>query len=209
MTREELKAILPEATEEQITAFLNKHHEELNKNKTDEAVFKESIAAAKKAQKEAEKALKDLQDSQLSDADKMQKAIDEAEASKAEYMTKLNRLDIEKMFVEAGIASEQYDPILDSIVTSDIDSSKKTAESFVGLLKSQKEAVEKSVREQLSAGTPDPHGAAGGSGDADPKLTAAEQLAQSLAKGNSTNVKSAKDALSYYTGGTGNGNEND
>ena len=162
MTREELKAIMPEITEEQITAFLNKHHEELNKNKTDDAAQKAALDAARKAQKEAEKALKELQDGKLSDEEKVQKALAEAEASKAEYATKLNRLEVEKMFVEAGIASDSYYPILDSIVTADSEASRKTAESFVSVLKSQKEAVEKALKDELSKGAPAPQRTEGG-----------------------------------------------
>ena len=210
MTREELKAIMPEITEEQITAFLNKHHEELNKNKADDATQKAALDAARKAQKEAEKALKELQDGKLSDEEKVQKALAEAEASKAEYATKLNRLEVEKMFVEAGIASDSYNPILDSIVTADSEASKKTAESFVSVLKSQKEAVEKALKDELSKGAPAPQRTEGGADPITEKggkdLTAAEQIAQSIAKGNSTTAKSAKDALSYYSGGNNEGN---
>ena len=208
MTREELKAIMPDITEEQITAFLNKHHEELNKNKADDAAQKAALEAARKAQKEAEKALKELQDGKLSDEEKVQKALAEAEASKAEYATKLNRLEVEKMFVEAGIASDSYNPILDSIVTADSEASKKTAESFVSVLKSQKEAVEKALKDELSKGAPAPQRTEGGADPITEKggkdLTAAEQIAQSIAKGNSTTAKSAKDALSYYSGGNNN-----
>lgn len=210
MTREELKAIMPEITEEQITAFLNKHHEELNKNKADDAAQKDALETARKAQKEAEKALKELQDGKLSDEEKVQKALAEAEASKAEYATKLNRLEVEKMFVEAGIASGSYNPILDSIVTADSEASKKTAESFVSVLKSQKEAVEKALKDELSKGAPAPQRTEGGAApNADTggkDLTAAEQIAQSIAKGNSTTAKSAKNALSYYSGGNNEGN---
>ena len=212
MTREELKAIMPEITEEQITAFLNKHHEELNKNKTDDAAQKAALDAARKAQKEAEKALKELQDGKLSDEEKVQKALAEAEASKAEYATKLNRLEVEKMFVEAGIASDSYNPILDSIVTADSEASKKTAESFVNVLKSQKEAVEKALKDELSKGAPAPQRTEGGAAPNTEKggkdLTAAEQIAQSIAKGNSTTAKSASFALSYYSGGNNNNEGN-
>ena len=51
MTREELKAIMPEITEEQITAFLNKHHEELNKNKSDDAAQKAAEISKKSAER--------------------------------------------------------------------------------------------------------------------------------------------------------------
>ena len=40
MTREDLKAIFPEATDEQITNMLNKHHSELNEEKEKAKQFK-------------------------------------------------------------------------------------------------------------------------------------------------------------------------
>lgn len=209
MTREELKEIMPDITDEQITAFLNKHHEELNAS-ADEKLknAKAALADATKARKTAEKELKGLKESHLSDDEKLQKALEEAEASKADYAKKLNRLEVEKMFVDAGIASEYYEPIIESVVTDDAEASKKLAGSFVDVMKSQKEATEKALREELSI-APKPHAAGGNEGgddDVKPTLTAAEQVAQKLAQQNSQNVKSAKSALSYYTGGSDEGN---
>lgn len=210
MTREELKEIMPDITDEQITAFLNKHHEELNAS-ADEKLknAKAALADATKARKTAEKELKELKESHLSDDEKLQKALEEAEASKADYAKKLNRLEVEKLFVDAGITSEYYEPIIDSVVTDDAEASKKLAGSFVDVMKSQKEATEKALREELSI-APNPHAARrkdddGGDGGK-PALTAAEQVAQKLAQQNSQNVKSAKSALSYYTGGSDEGN---
>lgn len=209
MTREELKEIMPDITDEQITAFLNKHHEELNAS-ADEKLknAKAALADATKARKTAEKELKELKESHLSDDEKLQKALEEAEASKADYAKKLNRLEVEKLFVDAGITSEYYEPIIDSVVTDDAEASKKLAGSFVDVMKSQKEATEKALREELSI-APKPHAAGGkvdGGDGGKPALTAAEQVAQKLAQQNSQNVKSAKSALSYYTGGSDEGN---
>ena len=209
MTREELKEIMPDITDEQITAFLNKHHEELNAS-ADEKLknAKAALADATKARKTAEKELKELKESHLSDDEKLQKALEEAEASKADYAKKLNRLEVEKLFVDAGITSEYYGPIIDSVVTDDAEASKKLAGSFVDVMKSQKEATEKALREELSI-APKPHAAGGNEGGNEggkPALTAAEQVAQKLAQQNSQNVKSAKSALSYYTGGSDEGN---
>nr|DAE93788.1 MAG TPA: Major head protein [Caudoviricetes sp.]DAV24628.1 MAG TPA: Major head protein [Caudoviricetes sp.] len=209
MTREELKEIMPDITDEQITAFLNKHHEELNAS-ADEKLknAKAALADATKARKTAEKELKELKESHLSDDEKLQKALEEAEASKADYAKKLNRLEVEKLFVDAGITSEYYEPIIDSVVTDDAEASKKLAGSFVDVMKSQKEATEKALREELSI-APKPHAAGGNEGGNEggkPALTAAEQVAQKLAQQNSQNVKSAKSALSYYTGGSDEGN---
>nr|DAI40824.1 MAG TPA: minor structural protein [Caudoviricetes sp.]DAJ55855.1 MAG TPA: minor structural protein [Caudoviricetes sp.] len=207
MTREELKEIMPDITDEQITAFLNKHHEELNAS-ADEKLknAKAALADATKARKTAEKELKELKESHLSDDEKLQKALEEAEASKADYAKKLNRLEVEKLFVDAGITSEYYEPIIDSVVTDDAEASKKLAGSFVDVMKSQKEATEKALREELSI-APKPHAAGGKDDDGGkPALTAAEQVAQKLAQQNSQNVKSAKSALSYYTGGSDEGN---
>ncbi|MGN1263602.1 MAG: hypothetical protein ACI4TW_06150 [Prevotella sp.] len=214
MTREELKAMMPDITEEQITAFLNKHHEELNKSKsTDEGLkndldaAKAALEEAKKSQKAVEKELKKLKDEKLTDDEKLAQAIADAENSKNEYAAKLNRLDVEKMFVEAGIDAESYNPILDSIVTADAEGSKKTAESFVSVLKSQKEAVEKAVKESLGNNVPNPKNAppAGGQPQ-NQNLTVAEQLAQKVAQQNSSQAKGAKSALDYYIGGSNESN---
>ena len=100
------------------------------------------------------------------------------------------------------------------IVKSDMEEAeiKKTAESFVNVLKSQKEAVEKALKDELSKGAPAPQRTEGGAAPITEKggkdLTAAEQIAQSIAKGNSTTAKSARSALSYYSGGNNNNEGN-
>lgn len=208
MTRDEIKEMMPDITDEQITAFLNKHHEELNASADEKLkAAKTALAEVTKAKKAAEKELKDLKDSHMSEDEKLQRALAEAESSKAEYAKKLNRLDVEKMFVEAGIASEFYESVMDSIVSDDAEASKKTAESFVKVMRSQKEATEKAVREQLSI-APKPHTAGENEQDdtTGKNLTEAQKMAQQLALANSQNAKNAKDVLGYYVGGSDEGN---
>lgn len=211
MTREDVKAIMPDATDEQITAFLNAHHNEMNADPDEEvkryktllSEAKKNLKASERAREQAESDLNQLKDEQLSDEDRLAKAIKDANDKESEYNVKLNRLEAEKVFVDAGISQELYNGFIDGIVTSDAEISKKMAESLANAMKSHKEAAETALREQLANGAPMPHGVDDGDGrGTDPKLSPAQQVAQKLAKANSANVKSAKDALSYYTGGS-------
>lgn len=99
MTRAEIKEILPEATDEQITAFLNKSHEELDAEKEKAKQFKADADKVDKLQKqlEANKAdkekiaelqskLDEIEAQNLSDVERAQK---DAEKQRAEFEAQL------------------------------------------------------------------------------------------------------------------------
>ena len=101
MKKEELEEL--GLTEEQITTILD-----INGN--DVKALKDKIP--KKAdydelvRKAAEYDI--LQEADLTDAEKIQKALQAAEDAKADYAKKSNRLDAEKILVAAGLTEEDY-----------------------------------------------------------------------------------------------------
>ena len=86
MTRSEIKELFPEATDEQISAFLNKNHEEVNAEKEKAKQFKadadkvanlqkqlEANKADKEKIAELQKQLDEIESKNLSDAEKAQR----------------------------------------------------------------------------------------------------------------------------------------
>ena len=151
MTREQIKEQFPEATEEQITAILNI-------NGTDLAVAKKNNVDPKvlKQLQEDSAAYKKLQEANLTDAEKIQKALDDAAAAKADFARKSSRLDVEKILVGAGLKAEDYKELIEGLVTEDAEKSKVLATSLATMLGKQKEAAVQKTKEEMMDGTQTP-----------------------------------------------------
>lgn len=152
MTRDDVKKLFPEATDEQISALLNQHHGDIQKEKNKVETLKTENEKLKDIEKEAEA----LKNANLTAEQKAEKAIAAAEAAERNFNTRVNRLEVEKLFVANGLVEDEYSSVLDGIVTDNAESTMKIAQGLVGLLKSQKEATEKSVRAQILKETPRP-----------------------------------------------------
>lgn len=176
MTREDIKTQFPDATEEQITALLNINGNDLTvakKNNVEPKILKQLQADSA--------AYKKLQEAGLTDEEKIQKALADAEASKTEFQRKSNRLDVEKILVGAGLTEEDYEDLIDGLVSEDAEASKALATSLATMLTKQKEAAVQKTKEELMDGTRKP-GDNGGSGgnpdDGDEDESDAAQFAQ-------------------------------
>ena len=164
MTREDIKKQFPDATDEQISALLDINGNDLTaarKNNVEPKVLKQLQADSA--------AYKKLQEAGLSDEEKIQKTLAEAEATKADFQRKLNRLDVEKILVGAGLTEEDYKDLIDGLVSEDADASKALATSLATMLAKQKEAAVQKTKEELMDGTKKPgdNGGSGGNPDDD------------------------------------------
>lgn len=115
----------------------------VSKNKYSDAVQKASAAEEKATN--AEKALNEIKDAQLSAEERAQKQLAEAMKAKDELNAtleaELNKAKVEKIFAGAGLADEQIDT-LSSSVTPD------TAKEIVELMKANSEAAVKKAKEE-------------------------------------------------------------
>ena len=173
MTREQIKEQFPDATDEQITALLNINGTDITaakKNNVDPKTLK-------KLQEESA-AYQKLQEAGLTDEEKIQKALNDAEVAKAEYAKKSNQLEVEKILVEAGLTKEEYENLLDGLVTEDAEVSKTRATNLATMMSKQKEAIEKKTKEDLMDKTKG--GAGSGSGSGGDEKTSAEKIAEKL-----------------------------
>lgn len=160
MTKEQIKAQFPDATDEQISALLainGTDVTEASKNNVDPAVLKQL--------QDDSAAYKKLQEESLTDAEKIQKALDDAAASKKDYEKKANKLDAEKILVAAGLTEEDYKDLIDGIVSDDAEATKTMATNFATLIKNQKESAVKKAKEEMMDNTDTPGGGSGGSGE--------------------------------------------
>lgn len=188
MTREDVKTQFPDATEEQITAILN-----INGSDVTEAKKHNVDPKTLKKLREDSEAYQKLQEANLTDAEKIKKSLEEAEASKAEFAKKSNRLDVEKILVAAGLKEDDYKDIIDGLVTEDAEVSKTMATNMATLLKAQRDSAIQQTKEELMDETN--RGGSGGSGGEE--KTQAEKIADRLYGGKQEKV----DILSKYIGG--------
>lgn len=192
MTREQVKELFPDATEEQITALLNINGTDI------EAEKKKNVDPKTLKQLQADsEAYKKLKEADLTDAEKIQKALDDAAASKSEFAKKSNRLDVEKILVGAGLTEEDYKDLIDGLVTEDADASKALATNLANMLTKQKEAAVQKTKEELMDGTQTP-GGKGGSGGNEGNKTDAEKLAETMVKENASDTKGTEAIIDAY-----------
>jgi len=190
MTREQIKEQFPEATEEQITAILNIHGTEMTN-------AKKNVVPADELERlqEVDEAYKKLQEADLTDAEKVQKALSDAKRSEEEYNKKTARLEVEKIFVAAGLKEDNYKDVIDGIITTDAEKSKGLASSLVATIEAQTESAVKKTKEELMDGTRTPGGNGGTGGD---EKTDAEKIAESLANSQKAANEATKSVLESY-----------
>ena len=167
----DLKTLLGDAYKENMT--LDEINEALaDKNFVDpstlpksveKSVFDKTASELAKVKKE----LKALQESSMTDAEKLQAELDKAKETQANYNKELSKLRAKEIFVAAGLTEKDYASILDVVVSEDEETTKTRAKSMVDLIAAQKAATEKAIKAELLKGTPKPKPGEGGSSDGD------------------------------------------
>lgn len=187
MTRDDIKKQFPDATEEQITALLNINGADIEtekKKNVDPKVLKQL--------QDDSAAYKKLQEANLTDAEKIQKALADAEAAKTEFTMRSNRLEVEKILVAAGLTAEDYEALIDTLVSDDAEKSQSAAKAFANLVSKQKEVAIQKTKEKMMDDTPTPGGDGGGEEDKTEDVKNMENISFG---GLDKNAQSARD---YY-----------
>lgn len=115
-------------------------------------IFDKTASELAKVKKE----LGELKNNSLSDEEKVNAAIAAADARANEYSAKLNRLEVEKLFMTNGLAEADYADLIEDIVSEDSEKTMKLAKSLLTVVKNQKSAAEKAIRAELLKKTPKP-----------------------------------------------------
>lgn len=189
MTREQVRAQFPDATEEQITAILNINGEDITQAKKNNVDPKEL-----KRLQGIEAEYTKLQEAGLTDAEKTAKALADAEAAKVDFAKKSNRLDAEKILVAAGLTEADYKDLIDGIISDDADKTKSMATGLATMVTKQKEAAIQKTKEELMDGTPAPSGGSGGAEEKSEDVKFAEEVAGTL----SASEKASKSVFENY-----------
>lgn len=121
-------------------------------------VFDKTASELAKVKKE----LKALQESSMTDAEKLQAELDKAKETQTNYNKELSKLRAKEIFVTAGLTETDYASILDVVVSEDEETTKTRAKNMVDLIATQKVATEKAIKAELLKGTPKPPAGGGG-----------------------------------------------
>ena len=192
MKREELEAM--GLSEEQIEKIIAENGKDVQaeqakavKAKADADKYKTD--ASKYA--EAQAKLDELEKAGMSDVEKAladaKKAQEDAETLKNDYAKKASRIEVEKIFVSAGLKTEDYANFIDGIVGTDAEASKKLAQSFADTISKQREVAIAQTKKDLLKDSDDPDGNGGDGGDTKTEdVVMAEEIAKSISAGGTT-----------------------
>ena len=184
MTREDVKKIFPDATDEQITSFLNQSNSDVAKEKAKNQKLKEDAEKAKALEAE----LEELKKQNMSEAEKAElerqkeKAANEKRISDLESALKTSQKEaltgkITSIFASAGMKGDAYAGAIKAFSNMDAEDALKEAQTFVdgisevnkSTLDTAKAAWEKEALEK----TPNPGGGKSG-GEPEKKSEASE-----------------------------------
>ena len=148
MKREEL--IAKGYTEEQATELLNLFHAENNEIKANNSQLQKDLNIANQTITELNKAqvqLKQLQQAQMTDQEKLDAMKAETEKNLAESKRIVSKAQAKTIFAEIGGID---DAILDTLVSEDLTQTEANAKALVDLIKSRDEATAKKTKEDLA-----------------------------------------------------------
>lgn len=184
MTREDIKKLFPDATDEQITTLLNQHQGELATERGKANKYK---ADADKVS-ELQAKISEMEGANLSDLEKANKATETANTKIAELEKQIARMTMKNSLAEQGIIGEDADKLLESLNSGTFDA------SILGqIIKARETAAVSAFEKQKMSQTPS---GAGASGAGNQEKPADVKVAEMLTFGSAG--ESAKAARDYY-----------
>ncbi|MFR2103943.1 MAG: hypothetical protein ACLS4R_04615 [Roseburia inulinivorans] len=184
MTREDVKKIFPDATDEQITSFLNQSNSDVAKEKAKNQKLKEDAEKAKALETE----LEELKKQNMSEAERTElehqkeKATNEKRISDLESALKAAQKDaltgkITSIFASAGMKGDAYAGAIKAFSNMDAEDALKEAQTFVDGIsevnKSTLDTAKAAWEKEALENTPNPGGGKSG-GEPEKKSEASE-----------------------------------
>lgn len=152
MKRDWLEKLLGEsATPELIDSIMGENGKDVNSAKGGRDALQETIDRLTAENDELTKA----RDANLTDAEKWQKQVDEANGRATKAIRALNETSAIAVFAKAGIAEDEYAPLLASIVTDDRKATVAAAQAIADIVSAKVEhAVKQAGKDALGSMRP-------------------------------------------------------
>lgn len=184
MTREDVKKIFPDATDEQITSFLNQSNSDVAKEKAKVQKVKEQAEKADALEKE----LEELKQQNMTDAEKAElerqkekaaneKRISDLESALATSQREALTGKITSIFASAGMKGDAYAGAIKAFSNMDAEDALKEAQNFVDGISEEKKSTLDTAKaaweKEALENTPNPGGGKSG-GEPEKKSEASE-----------------------------------
>ena len=184
MTREDVKKIFPDATDEQITSFLNQSNSDVAKEKAKAQKVKEQAEKADTLEKELEELKKqNMSESEKAELERQkEKAANEKRISDLESALKAAQKDaltgkITSIFASAGMKGDAYAGAIKAFSNMDAEDALKEAQTFVDGISEEKKSTLDTAKaaweKEVLENTPNPGGGKSG-GEPEKKSEASE-----------------------------------
>lgn len=163
MKRDEIRALIPDITDDQLNAIMKANGDDITREKARQTELQsqldsahERIAALDEESKAKDKASMTLEE--------RMKAIEESYAAKERDLAiEKSTLAAEKILAAAGLSTDDYSPLMTSIVTDDIDSTTANANAIAALVSAQRQAAESATKKTMLKNNKSPQGNHAGS----------------------------------------------
>lgn len=201
MTREDVKKIFSEATDEQITAFLNQSNSDVAREKAKAQKLKEDAEKAEALEKE----LEELKQQNMTEAEKAElerqkeKAANEKRISDLESALATSQREalvgkITSIFANAGMKGDAYAGAIKAFSNMNADDALKEAQTFVDGISAENKATLDTAKaaweKEALENTPNP---GGGSGSKATVKSYAAEFAKAYSAKMNQETKSADD----------------
>ena len=182
-------------TDEQVTAYLNNVNAEAIKEKSKADKYKEDAEKAKNLEKQ----LEDLQNQNLSDADKAKKENEKLQQQIAELTSNGFKAEAKAILKGSGIENEDIEILLPGMISGldKLEDVQARANAYVSAMNKFRDNAIKEYEKKVLDGTRKP-GGSGGSGGEDDNKTPDIKFAEMAASSKAEADKSATEGLSRF-----------
>lgn len=172
MKRDEVRAIIPDITDEQLKSLMDINGADVNAEKDAAKSYKAKLDEANEKLKAAMEA-NEAKDAESKTIEQRMKDIEEQFAQKERALAlDRNELEAKKVLSAAGISDDEIASVIGSIVSEDADKTVSSANALAALVTGQKTLAAENERKKMMSGTTKPQGSSGA-----PKTVTREQFA--------------------------------
>lgn len=162
MKRDEIRAIFPDITDEQLKAIMDINGADINaaNNKTKDAQAKLDEANSKLAEVLADNEAKAK--ANMSIEERLKAMEEERLSEKKALAVEKNTLSARQIFHTAGISESDYENLLNIVVSDNAETTATNANAVAALVTSTQKAAEEKAKKDLLGSTPHPEGGSKG-----------------------------------------------
>lgn len=172
MKRDEVRAIIPGITDEQLKSLMDINGADVNAEKDAAKSYKAKLDEANEKLKAAMEA-NEAKAAESKTIEQRMKDIEEQFAQKERALAlDRNELEAKKVLASAGISDDEIASVIGSIVSEDADKTVSGATALATLVTGQKTLAAENERKKMMSGTTKPQGSSG-----TPKTVTREQFA--------------------------------